>query len=86
MARRRLSSLEADCIRNGFRIFRVYLPKYKPHEAFGKIKPLKKRAVFILHRCGFSSAQIAHFFRLSRRTVYYWISEGYEKYPGLKKG
>jgi len=82
---RKISSLEADCLQQGFHILKVYLPKYRPHYEFEKIKPLKKRAVFILHRCGFTASQIAKFFTLSLRTVYYWISEGYEKYPALKK-
>jgi len=84
LARKKISILEADCLQNGLHIFKVYLPKYKPHEEFEKIKPLKKRAVFILHRCGFSLTKIAHFFNISRRTAYYWVAEGYDKYPALK--
>jgi len=85
LSRRKISFLEADCLQQGFHIFKVYLPKYKPHHEFEKIKPLKKRAVFILHRCGFSNSQIVRFFRLHRNTITYWVKEGYKKYPTLKK-
>jgi len=82
---RRVSTLEANCLQSGLRIFKVPVKKYRAHTEFDKIKPLCKRAVFILHRCGFTNLEIAKFFHLHRNTISRWVKEAYEQYPDLKR-